>query len=96
MIHSIVLLKIFVGRLITFITQRLNDFCSFSGRFSAVKKCVKKSTTDEIYAAKIVKKRNVQHAINELRILQLSHKHPNFVKLYQVFDLASEAIFILE
>ncbi|CAF1358971.1 unnamed protein product [Adineta ricciae] len=70
------------------------DLCR--GRFSAVKKCVKNDSSDQIYAAKIIKKRNVQHALNELRIFQLSHKHPNFVTLYQVFDLPTEAIFVLE
>ncbi|CAF0891933.1 unnamed protein product [Adineta steineri] len=70
------------------------DLCR--GRFSSVKKCIKKDTPDQIFAAKIVKKRNIQHALNELRIFQLSHKHPNFVTLYQVFDLPTEAIFILE
>jgi len=70
------------------------DLCR--GRFSAVKKCIKKDTPDRIFAAKIIKKRHIQHALNELRILQLSHKHPNFVTLYQVFDLPTEAIFILE
>lgn len=68
----------------------------FRGRFSAVKKCVKKDSPDQIFAAKIIKKRNVQHALNELRIFQMSHKHPNFVLLYQVFDLPTEAIFVLE
>ncbi|CAF0870175.1 unnamed protein product [Adineta steineri] len=70
------------------------DLCR--GRFSCVKKCVKKELPDQIYAAKIIKKRNIQHALNELRIFQLSYKHPNFVTLYQVFDLPTEAIFILE
>ncbi|UJR33357.1 hypothetical protein I4U23_020805 [Adineta vaga] len=70
------------------------DLCR--GRFSSVKKCVKKEATDEIFAAKIIKKRNIQHALNELRIFQLSHKHAHFVSLYQVFDLPTEAIFILE
>lgn len=69
----------------------------FSGRFSAIKKCLRKDTTDQLlFVAKIVKKRHVQQAINELRILQLSNKHPNFVILHHVFDLPSEAIFILE
>jgi serine/threonine protein kinase len=71
-------------------------FLCFSGRFSAVKKCIKKDTSDQIFAAKIIKKRHIQHALNELRIFQLSHNHPNFVTLYQVFDLPTEAIFILE
>lgn len=57
---------------------------------------MKKDESDQIFAAKIIKKRNVQHAINELRIFQLSHKHQNFIALYQVFDLPSEAIFVLE
>ncbi|CAF0729568.1 unnamed protein product [Adineta ricciae] len=70
------------------------DLCR--GRFSSVKKCVKKETPDQMFAAKIIKKRNIQHALNELRIFQLSHKHPHFVSLYQVFDLPTEAIFILE
>lgn len=61
-----------------------------------MKKCVKKESPEQIFAAKIIKKRNVQHAVNELRILQLSHKHPHFVSLFQVFDLPTEAIFILE
>lgn len=66
------------------------------GRFSSVKKCIKKDSPDQIYAAKIIKKRNIQHAINELRILNLSQKHPHFVSLYQVFDLPTEAILVLE
>ncbi|CAF0740985.1 unnamed protein product [Rotaria sp. Silwood1] len=70
------------------------DLCR--GRFSSVKKCVKKEVPDQIFAAKIIKKRNIQHALNELRIFQLSHKHSNFVSLHQVFDLPTEAIFILE
>lgn len=57
---------------------------------------MKKDTPDQIFAAKIIKKRNIQHALNELRILQLSQKHPNFVSLLHVFDLPTEAIFILE
>ncbi|CAF3093253.1 unnamed protein product [Rotaria socialis] len=68
----------------------------FHGRFSAVKKSIRKDTIDQIYAAKIIRKRHLQQAINKLRILQLSCKHPNFVRLYQVFYLSSEAIFILE
>ena len=67
-----------------------------SGRFSSVKKCVKKDASDQVFAAKIIKKRNIQHALNELRILQLSHQHTNFVTLYQVFDFPTEAILILE
>ncbi|CAF1006578.1 unnamed protein product [Rotaria sp. Silwood1] len=70
------------------------DICR--GRFSLVKKCVKKDASDQCFAAKIIKKRHLQQALNELRIFQLSYKHPNFVKLYHVFDLPSEAIFILE
>ena len=89
--------KIFAGRNSV---ECLNEEekCLFlsSGRFSSVKKCVKNDSSDQIYAAKIIKKRNVQHALNELRIFQLSHKHPNFVTLYQVFDLPTEAIFVLE
>ena len=72
----------------------ISFFCS--GRFSSVKKCIRKDSSEQIFAAKIIKKRNVQHAINELRIFQLSHKHSNFVTFYQVFDLPTEAIFILE
>ncbi len=79
-----------------FFPRDTRQFFPFSGRFSAVKKCVKKDAPDQIFAAKIIKKRNIQHALNELRVFQLSHKHPNFVALYQVFDLPSEAIFILE
>ncbi|CAF3040621.1 unnamed protein product [Rotaria sp. Silwood2] len=70
------------------------DLCR--GRFSLVKKCIKKDTSDQFFAAKIIKKRHLQQALNELRIFQLSYKHPNFVKFYQVFDLPTEAIFILE
>lgn len=70
------------------------DLCR--GRFSSVKKCIKKDVPDQMFAAKIIKKRNIQHALNELRIFQLSHKHPNFISLYHVFDLPTEAIFILE
>ncbi|CAF1381541.1 unnamed protein product [Rotaria sordida] len=66
------------------------------GRFSVVKKCIKKDSSDEFFAAKIIKKRHLQQALNELRVFQLSCKHSNFIKLYQVFDLPTEAIFILE
>jgi hypothetical protein len=69
--------------------------CS-SGRFSAVKKCVRRDSSDQIYAAKIIKKRHVQHAVNELRIFQMTHIHSHFVTLYHVFDLPNEAVFILE
>jgi hypothetical protein len=79
-----------------FVLNTINTFFFYSGRFSSVKKCVKKDSPDQIFAAKIIKKRNIQHALNELRIFQLSNKHPNFISLYQVFDLPTEAIFILE
>ncbi len=98
-IQSIPLQTIFVGKNKPNLPRKTIDesFVFFSsGRFSSVKKCIKKETPDQIFAAKIIKKRNIQHALNELRIFELSLKHPNFVSLYQVFDLPSEAIFILE
>lgn len=73
-----------------------NNVFLFRGRFSLVKKCIKKDSPDQVYVAKIIKKRHLQQAINELRIFQLSHKHPSFVKLYNVFDLPTETIFVLE
>ena len=66
------------------------------GRFSSVRKCAKKDAEEQIFAAKIVKKRHVQQAINELRVFQYAQKHPQFVTLFDVFDGPTEAIFILE
>ena len=68
----------------------ISFFCS--GRFSSVKKCIRKDSSEQIFAAKIIKKRNVQHAINELRIFQLSHKHSNFVT-FQHNQLHTEILF---
>ncbi|CAF1007644.1 unnamed protein product [Didymodactylos carnosus] len=66
------------------------------GKFSTVKKCIKKDDKDKAYAAKFIKKRYVKHALNELRILELSQKHPCLITLHEVYDLPLEAIFILE
>ncbi len=98
LIQFIKLPKIFagIGTIIHFLTPYDNKLFSFSGRFSAVKKCIKKDASDQIFAAKIIKKRNLQHALNELCVFQLAHNHPNFIALHQVFDSPSEAIFILE
>lgn len=72
----------------------IDDLCR--GRFSSLRKCAKKDGDEQIFAAKIVKKRHVQQAINELRIFQYAQKHPQFVTLFHVFDAPTEAIFILE
>lgn len=61
-----------------------------------MRKCAKIDGNEQIYVAKIVKKRHVQQAINELRIFQYVEKHSNFISLFDVFDCPTEAIFILE
>ncbi|CAF1500162.1 unnamed protein product, partial [Didymodactylos carnosus] len=58
--------------------------------------CIKKDDQNKTYAAKFIKKRYVKHALNELRILELSRKHPYLITLHEVYDLPLEVIFILE
>ena len=73
------------------------DICGVlgRGRFSVVKRCVEKTTNNE-FAAKIVRKKLLPKAIveSEVAILQ-SLNHPHIVKLHEIYD-SPKALVVVE
>lgn len=73
---------------------------SFRGKFAVVRKCVEKSTGNE-YAAKFMRKRRKgkdcrMEIIHEIAVLELATISARVVNLYQVFEMASEMVLVLE
>uniref|UniRef100_A0A3Q2TSJ4 Serine/threonine-protein kinase 17A n=1 Tax=Fundulus heteroclitus TaxID=8078 RepID=A0A3Q2TSJ4_FUNHE len=70
------------------------------GKFAVVRKCVEKSTGHE-YAAKFLRKRRKgqdcrTEIIHEIAVLELATASPRVVNLYQVYEMASEMVLVLE
>lgn len=70
------------------------------GKFAVVRKCVEKCTGNE-YAAKFMRKRRKgqdcrMEIIHEIAVLELATASPRVVNLYQVFEMASEMVLVLE
>lgn len=70
------------------------------GKFAAVRRCLHKESGQE-YAAKCMRKRrraqDVRHEIvHEAHVLELSVRHPNIVRLHEVYETQSEIVLVLE
>ncbi|CAG2110704.1 unnamed protein product [Medioppia subpectinata] len=72
----------------------------YRGKFAQVRRCVHKETA-KTYAAKTIKKRrratDVSHEIlHEIRVLLTTNQSDRIVKLYEVYETASEFVLMLE
>ncbi|KAK9528104.1 hypothetical protein VZT92_014597 [Zoarces viviparus] len=70
------------------------------GKFAVVRKCVEKCSGHE-YAAKFMRKRRKgqdcrMEIIHEIAVLELATASPRVVNLYQVYEMASEMVLVLE
>ncbi|NP_001089404.1 uncharacterized protein LOC734454 [Xenopus laevis] len=70
------------------------------GKFAVVKKCVEKETGKE-FAAKFMRKRRKgqdcrMEIIHEIAVLELARGSPWVIKLYEVYETATEIILVLE
>ncbi|XP_010884001.2 serine/threonine-protein kinase 17A [Esox lucius] len=70
------------------------------GKFAVVRKCVEKCTGRE-YAAKFMRKRRKGQdcrldIIHEVSVLELARASQRVVNLYQVYEMASEMVLVLE